>query len=137
MSRKKISLFLTFVMLACSLLGGCSVSSVKESTVADGVPEKEGYTGAWNKTTGRLSLEDVTLYAVYTEVKEEAPAPSKPNDSTDTDSEADVNDSASDTTSTDNGAGLLAGCSGVVGGVAGTMAALGIAVVAMMKKKED
>lgn len=108
-----------------------------DDLVLPAVPEKEGYTGAWNKTTDRLSLEDVTLYAVYTEVKEESPAPSKPNDSTDTDSEADVNDSASDTSSTDNGAGLLAGCSGVVGGVAGTMAALGIAVVAMMKKKED
>ena len=32
---------------------------------------------------------------------------------------------------------VIPGCSGVVGGIAGGVAALGIAVVALLKKKED
>ena len=109
-----------------------------DDLVLPAVPEREGYTGEWNKTTDRLKWEDVTLYAVYTEIKEETKLPEVP------DSSEDENDKTSDTTSdsTTNEApggiaGLLAGCSGVVGGVAGGIAALGIAVVAVLKKKED
>ena len=32
---------------------------------------------------------------------------------------------------------MIPGCSGVVGGIAGGVAALGIAAVALLKKKED
>lgn len=109
-----------------------------DTLVLPEVPAKEGYTGAWNKTTDRLKWEDVTLYAVYTEIKEETKLPDVPNSS------EDENDKTSDTTSdsTTNeapggAAGLLAGCSGVVGGVAGGVVALGIAAVALLKKKED
>lgn len=109
-----------------------------DTLVLPEVPAKEGYTGAWNKTTDRLKWEDVTLHAVYTEIKEEPNVPDVPSSS------EDENDKTSDTTSdsTTNeapggAAGLLAGCSGVVGGVAGGMVALGIAAVALLKKKED
>ena len=104
-----------------------------DDLVLPAVPEKEGFKGAWNKTTDRLKLEDVTLYAVYTEVKEEVPStPSKPSDST----LSSDNDSVID--SVQPGAGnLLAGCSGVVGGAFGMVAAFGVAAVALLKKKEN
>ena len=103
-----------------------------DGLVLPAVPEKEGFKGEWSKTADRLQLEDVTLYAVYTEVKEEVPStPSKPSDST----ASSDNDSVSD--SAQPGVGnLLAGCSGVVGGVS-AVAALGVAMVALLKKKEN
>ena len=96
------------------------------------VPAKEGYTGKWNKTTDRLQLEDVTLYAVYTEIKEAPVTPDKPQDST--------TDSSNDSDSTDSSASeksFLAGCTSMVGGIAGGLTALAIAAVALFKKKED
>ena len=109
-----------------------------DDLVLPAVPEREGYTGEWNKTTDRLKWEEVTLYAVYTEIKEETKLPDVPNSSEDENDE--TSDTASDSTTNEapgGVAGLLAGCSGVVGGVAGGIAALGLAVVAVLKKKED
>ena len=105
------------------------------------VPEKEGYTGAWNKTTDRIKLEDTTLIAVYTKVKE-APAmpdqPTTPDEDNNSDADTDVNDSADENKGfLGNITSKIPGCGGVIGGVAGGVAALGIAVVALLKKKED
>ncbi len=100
------------------------------------VPEKAGYKGAWSKTVDRLLLEDTTLTAVYTEIKDQPTTPDTP-DTPDTpetpDNSADNTDS---TTQTPNG-GMLAGCTAVVGGVASGLGALGVAAVALLKKKED
>jgi hypothetical protein len=97
------------------------------------VPAKEGYTGAWNKTTDRIKLEDTTLTAVYTEIKETT-TPDKPADST-----TDSTDSSA--TAQPGEVGLvekvLAGCTSVVGGIASGLVALGVAAVAILKKKED
>ncbi len=93
------------------------------------VPEKAGYKGTWNKTTDRIKLEDTTLTAVYTEVKEVEDTPTTPETP---DSSTDSTDST-----TENNGGLLGGCAGVVGGVAGGMVALGVAAIALLKKKED
>ena len=43
MNRKKISLLLVLTMLVGSILGGCGVNPAKDSSVENGVPEKEGY----------------------------------------------------------------------------------------------
>jgi hypothetical protein len=96
------------------------------------VPEKAGYKGTWNKTTDRIKLEDTTLTAVYTEVKEVEDTPTTPETP---DSSTDSTDSTDSTT--ENNGGLLGGCAGVVGGVAGGMVALGVAAIALLKKKED
>ena len=100
------------------------------------VPEKAGYKGAWDKTVDRLLLEDTTLTAVYTEIKDQPTTPDTP-DTPDTpetpDSSTDNGDSAVETP---NG-GMLAGCTAAVGGVASGLVALGVAVVALLKKKED
>ena len=60
------------------------------------VPEKAGYTGAWDKTVDRIKLEDTTLTAVYTEIKEEPTTPDTPdtpNTSETPDSSDETNDS--------------------------------------------
>ena len=98
------------------------------------VPAKEGYKGAWNKTTDRIKLEDTTLTAVYTEIKTQPTTPDKPADST--------TDSTDSTDSTDMAqpggvAGMLSGCTAVTGGIASGLVALGVAAVAILKKKED
>ena len=103
------------------------------------VPEKAGYKGTWNKTTDRIKLEDTTLTAVYTEIKDEPTTPDKPEAPTDS---TDSTDSTEPTDSSDSAqqgglAGILAGCSGVVGGIASGMVALGVVAVALLKKKED
>ena len=97
------------------------------------VPEKAGYTGAWDKTVDRLLLEDTTLTAVYTEIKDQPTTPDTPDTPETPDSSTDNGDSAVETP---NG-GMLAGCTAVVGGVASGLVALGVAVVALLKKKED
>ena len=56
-----------------------------------------------------------------------------PNTPETPDSSTDNGDSAVETP---NG-GMLAGCTAVVGGVASGLVALGVAVVALLKKKED
>ena len=43
MNRKKISLLLALTMLVVSLLGGCGANPAEDSTLENGVPEKEGY----------------------------------------------------------------------------------------------
>jgi hypothetical protein len=107
-----------------------------DSLVLPAVPEKAGYTGEWDKTLDRIKFEDTVLTAVYTEVKEEEPTPEIPDTP---DNSTDVTDSTDSTTTEQPGgvADLLAGCSGVVGGIASGMVALGVAVVALLKKKED
>jgi uncharacterized repeat protein (TIGR02543 family) len=104
-----------------------------DSLVLPAVPEKAGYTGEWDKTLDRIKFEDTVLTAVYTEIKEEEPTPEIPESSTD------ETDSTDSTTSEQPGgvADLLAGCSGVVGGIASGLVALGVATVALLKKKED
>lgn len=103
------------------------------SLVLPAVPEKAGYTGTWNKTVDRLKLEDVTLTAVYTEVKE----PTKPNDSTssnDSTVDSTTDSSVEDSVSTEEEKG---GCGSVVGGIVCGISVLGVAAVAVLKKKED
>lgn len=116
-----------------------------DSLVLPEVPAKEGYTGKWNKTVDRLKLEDVTLYAIYTEVQDVPELPdSSSGETSDEDSSDDSvaepdssNADAQDSQSKGGIAGMLAGCSGIIGGVASGLTALGIAAVALLKKKED
>jgi hypothetical protein len=110
-----------------------------DSLVLPAVPEKEGYTGAWNKTVDRLKLEDITLYAVYTEIKETPSVPDDSQDSTDNDdsTDSDVVDSATDSSAPGGIMGMIPGCGGVIGGVASGIVALGVAAVALLKKKEN
>lgn len=108
-----------------------------DSLVLPEVPEKEGYTGAWNKTVDRLKLEDVTLYAVYTEIKEEPEVPQDSTDDSDSTVDSDVEDSATDSAAPGGIMSMIPGCGGVIGGVASGIVALGVATVALLKKKED
>ena len=101
------------------------------------VPAKEGYTGKWNKTTDRLQLEDVTLYAVYTEIKEVPDTPDTPDVPQDSTDSTDSADDSVDAPANNGGVMGILGCSGVVGGIAGGLTALAIAAVAVLKKKED
>ena len=100
------------------------------------VPEKAGYKGAWNKTTDRLKLEDVTLTAVYTEIKEAPTTSEKPEEPEKPDSSTDSTDTT-DSTVDNQPSSVLIGCASVVGGVASGLVALGVATVALLKKKED
>ena len=110
-----------------------------DSVVLPAVPEKAGYTGKWDKTLDRIKMEDTVLTAVYTEIPAEEPTPEVPETSETPDDTTDSTDSTDSTTSEQPGGinALLAGCSGVVGGIASGMVALGVAAVALLKKKED
>ena len=129
------------------------------------VPEKEGYTGEWDKTLADITLADITFTAVYEEVEEPVNPPSDDNSSSVVPPPADGDEDSSNPSSSDDGeeptppasddeeekpsildkiVGVipqpvkdLVGCKSVVGGVAGGVAALGIAAAALLKKKED
>ena len=102
------------------------------------VPEKAGYKGAWNKTVDRIKLEDTVLTAVYTEVKEEPTTSETPETPDDSDSANDSTDATDSSAAAQPGiTDMLAGCTSVVGGIASGLVALGVAAVALLKKKED
>ena len=129
------------------------------------VPEKEGYTGEWDKTLADITLADITFTAVYEEMEEPVNPPSDDNSGSVVPPPADGDEDSSNPSSSDDGeeptppasddeeekpsildkiVGVipqpvkdLVGCKSVVGGVAGGVAALGIAAAALLKKKED
>lgn len=84
----------------------------------------------WNFETGRV-MNAMNLQSKWNEIEIEVETP--PVDGT-------VSSDTTDDTTTDQPSGIaaiLAGCSGVVGGLTGTMLALGVATVVLLKKKED
>ncbi|MBR4943463.1 MAG: InlB B-repeat-containing protein, partial [Clostridia bacterium] len=109
-----------------------------DDIVLPAVPEKEGFTGKWNKTVDQLLFADVTLTAVYEAIPEEKPDDNSTG-SEDVDSSVESSDTAlpGEDGIVDKVKDMLSGCGSVVGGIAGGVAALGLAVVALLKKKED
>lgn len=82
------------------------------------VPEKEGYTGKWKDYN--LNGGDRTVIAVYEKTGGTDPVDPNPPDPTPT-----------PTQPTKKG-----GCGGSLGGISATLAALGIAAVALKKKRQ-
>ena len=124
------------------------------------VPAKEGYIGKWDKTLADITLADITFTAVYEEVEEPSNppvddggddvTPPADDEGDDVTPPADSGDEATppadeeNPTLLDKIAGVipqpvkdLVGCQSVIGGVAGGVAALGLAAAALLKKKDD
>jgi hypothetical protein len=138
----------TVTFIADGATVGTATYTVEDKDIEEpAVPEKEGYTGVWE--TYELTTGDVTVNAVYTEIEIPLDPPTSEPDEPGTSEEPEVPGSSekpSDSTTSEEPAepsimdkikGMIPGCSGVVGGIAGGVAALGIAVVALLKKKED
>ncbi|MBQ4052703.1 MAG: InlB B-repeat-containing protein, partial [Clostridia bacterium] len=104
----------------------------KEITVPE-VPAKEGYTGVWEEY--ELDGGDKTVEAIYTEIPQEPESSENPEDSEDT--EKPDGTSEEEPPIFDQIKAIIPGCSGVIGGVSGGIAALGIALALLLKKKED
>ena len=91
------------------------------------VPEKTGYTGKWKEYD--LNGGDRTVIAVYEEIGVD-PVDPKPTESTDSaDSTGSTESSGSDQSAKKNG------CGGSLGGASATLVALGMAAVALKKKR--
>ncbi len=88
----------------------------------------------WNFDTNTVTY-NTNLVAKWREVEIEAEAPTTSETPGSSDQQGDAQQS--DTTQQGGIVSLLGGCGGVVGGVASGMVALGIAAVALLKKKED
>lgn len=96
------------------------------------VPEKEGYTGKWKEYN--LNGGDRTVIAVYEKIGGTDPVDPNPTESTDSAESTDSTDSTSasgSAQSTKEG-----GCGGSLGGTSATLAALGMAAVALKKKRK-
>ena len=144
----------TITFVADGATVGTATYTVEDKDIEEpAVPEKEGYTGVWE--TYELTTGDITVNAVYTEIEIPLDPPtSEPDEPTSgeepgTSEEPEVpggSEKPSDSTTSEEPAepsimdqvkDLIPGCSGVVGGISAGVAALGIAVVALLKKKED
>ena len=88
----------------------------------------------WNFDTNTVTY-NTNLVAKWREVEIEAEEPTTSEKPGASDQQGDAQQS--DTTQQGGIVSLLGGCGGVVGGVASGMVALGIAAVALLKKKED
>lgn len=129
------------------------VSYTASALIALQAPTKEGYEfKGWYTTAdfnGEAVVEingatkaDVVLYAKWEEIPAETP--DVPSDETsdvtsDVTSEGTPEESASvvESTESQQSNSTAIGCFGVVGGVASGLAALGVAAIALLKKKED
>ena len=92
------------------------------------VPEKAGYTGKWKKYD--LNGGDRTVIAVYEEIGGTEPIDPKPTESADSTESTESTDSTESTRPTKK-----RGCGGSLGGTSATLAALGMAAVALKKKR--
>ena len=96
------------------------------------VPEKEGYTGKWKDYN--LNGGDRTVIAVYEKIGGTDPVNPNPTESTDSTESADSTDSTSASGSVQST--KESGCGGSLGGTSATLAALGMAAVALKKKRK-
>ena len=102
------------------------------------VPEKEGYTGKWKDYN--LNGGDRTVIAVYEKIGGTDPVNPNPTESTDSTESAGSTESADSTDSTSASGSAQStkegGCGGSLGGTSATLAALGMAAVALKKKRK-
>lgn len=96
------------------------------------VPEKEGYTGKWKDYN--LNGGDRTVIAVYEKIGGTDPVNPNPTESTDSTESADSTDSTSASGSAQST--KESGCGGSFGGTSAALAALGMAAVALKKKRK-
>lgn len=96
------------------------------------VPEKEGYTGKWKDYN--LNGGDRTVIAVYEKIGGTDPVNPNPTESTDSAESADSTDSTSSSGSAQST--KESGCGGSLGGTSAALAALGMAAVALKKKRK-
>lgn len=90
------------------------------------VPEKEGYTGKWKDYN--LNGGDRTVIAVYEKIGGTDPVNPNPTESTDSTDSTSSSGSAQSTKES--------GCGGSLGGTSAALAALGMAAVALKKKRK-
>ncbi len=105
------------------------------------VPEKEGYTGKWKDYN--LNGGDRTVIAVYEKIGGTDPVNPNPTESTDSTESAESTDSTESADSTDSTSASgsaqstkESGCGGSLGGTSAALAALGMAAVALKKKRK-
>lgn len=96
------------------------------------VPEKEGYTGKWKDYN--LNGGDRTVIAVYEKIGGTDPVNPNPTESTESTESADSTDSTSASGSAQST--KESGCGGSLGGTSAALAALGMAAVALKKKRK-
>ena len=96
------------------------------------VPEKEGYTGKWKDYN--LNGGDRTVIAVYEKIGGTDPVNPNPTESTDSTESAESTDSTSASGSAQST--KESGCGGSLGGTSAALAALGMAAVALKKKRK-
>lgn len=96
------------------------------------VPEKEGYTGKWKDYN--LNGGDRTVIAVYEKIGGTDPVNPNPTESTESTESTDSTDSTSASGSTQPT--KKSGCGGSLGGTSAALAALGMAAVALKKKRK-
>lgn len=111
-----------------------TVENISEVTFPE-VPAKDGFTAVWDKSEEDLTLADLTVTAIYTEI------PVEPDSSNDVTSDT-ASDTTSDTTSDSDDTPIepapqKKGCGAVasVTGVASALTLVGVAL--LLKKKED
>ena len=99
------------------------------------VPEQEGYTGKWKDYN--LNGGDRTVIAVYEKIGGTDPVNPNPTESTDSTESADSTDSTDSTSASGSAQSTKeSGCGGSLGGTSATLAALGMAAVALKKKRK-
>ena len=99
------------------------------------VPEKEGYTGKWKDYN--LNGGDRTVIAVYEKIGGTDPVNPNPSESTDSAESADSTDSTDSTSASGSAQSTKeSGCGGSLGGTSAALAALGMAAVALKKKRK-
>lgn len=96
------------------------------------VPEKEGYTGKWKDYN--LNGGDRTVIAVYEKIGGTDPVNPNPTESTESTDSTDSTDSTSASGSAQST--KESGCGGSLGGTSATLAALGMAAVALKRKRK-
>ena len=99
------------------------------------VPEKEGYTGKWKDYN--LNGGDRTVIAVYEKIGGTDPVNPNPTESTDSTDSTESADSTDSTSASGSAQSTKeSGCGGSLGGTSATLAALGMAAVALKKKRK-
>lgn len=99
------------------------------------VPEKEGYTGKWKDYN--LNGGDRTVIAVYEKIGGTDPVNPNPTESTDSTDSTESADSTDSTSASGSAQSTKeSGCGGSLGGTSAALAALGMAAVALKKKRK-
>ena len=99
------------------------------------VPEKEGYTGKWKDYN--LNGGDRTVIAVYEKIGGTDPVNPNPTESTDSTESTESADSTDSTSASGSAQSTKeSGCGGSLGGTSAALAALGMAAVALKKKRK-